>query len=88
MNDAPKVTDELIAARITDETYYVFPGTTVTVALLTMENGFNVVGHSACVSPVAFDAEIGRSVARDDAVNKLWSLEGYLLREKISRGEV
>ena len=37
----------------------------------------------AAASPENFDAEIGRKVARADARDKLWQLEGYLLREKL-----
>ncbi len=31
-----------------------------------------------------FDAEIGRKIARQNAVNKIWMLEGYLLKQKLS----
>jgi hypothetical protein len=39
--------------------------------------GFTVLGRGACIDPVNFDIEIGRRVAREDAANKLWQLEGY-----------
>ena len=78
------VTREMIGAAIASEDYHVFPGTTVTVAALTLRNGFVVVGKSASASPENFDAEIGRKIARDDARNQIWALEGYLLREKLS----
>ncbi|EJQ5637889.1 hypothetical protein NYE05_002981, partial [Escherichia coli] len=31
-----------------------------------------------------FDAEIGRKIARQNAVNKILMLEGYLLKQKLS----
>lgn len=39
--------------------------------------GFTVLGRGACIDPANFDLEIGRKVARDDAANQLWQLEGY-----------
>jgi hypothetical protein len=82
--NAPRLTPALIDAAIASEDYHVFPGTTVTVAALTLRNGFVVVGKSASASPENFDAELGRKIARDDARNQIWALEGYLLREKLS----
>ena len=41
-------------------------------------------GESACVSPENFDAEIGRKVAGEHAVNKIWPLMGYELRTKLA----
>lgn len=47
-------------------------------------NGFQVgYGASACVDPANFDKELGEEYSKinaiDDASNKLWELEGYLL---------
>lgn len=42
--------------------------------------GFTVTGRGACVDPANFDIEIGRKVAREDAANQLWQLEGYRLQ--------
>lgn len=82
---APRVTPEVIESKIKSEQYHVFDGTTFTACLLTLENGFTVLGESACASPENFDAEIGRKIARDNAKNKIWALEGYLLKEKLSK---
>ena len=82
--NAPRLTPALIDAAIASEDYHVFPGTTVTVAALTLRNGFVVVGKSAAASPENFDTEIGRKIARDDARDQIWALEGYLLREKLA----
>ena len=68
---------------IKDEAYHVFPGTTVTVCCLSLENGFTVVGESACASPANFDEELGRKIARQNAREKIWALEGYALRQKL-----
>lgn len=57
---------------------------TLTFCVLRLRNGFTVTGESACASPENFDAEIGRKIARENAVNKIWMLEGYLLKQHLS----
>ncbi len=54
----------------------------LTFCVIVLRNGFTVTGQSACVSPENFDAEIGRKVARQKAVDQIWALEGYLLKQK------
>lgn len=81
--DAPRLTPALIDSAIIKEDYHVFPDTTLTVCCLTLKNGFTVTGESAAASPENFDREIGKKVARDNARNKIWQLEGYLLKEKL-----
>ena len=81
---APRVTPDKIEERIVKEQYHVFEGSTFTSCLLTLVNGFTVHGESACASPKNFDIELGKKIARDNAKNKIWMLEGYLLREKLS----
>lgn len=83
--NAPRLTPELIDAVIAGEDYHVFPGTTLTVCCLTLRNGFTVTGESAAASPENFDVEIGRKIARQNARDKIWRLEGYLLRDRIYR---
>lgn len=81
---APRVTLEYIESLIEVEQYHVFPGTTMTVCCLTLKNDYSVSGESACASPENFNEEVGRKVARENARDKIWSLEGYLLREKLA----
>jgi hypothetical protein len=57
----------------------------LTFCVLVLRNGFTVTGESACASPENFDAEIGRKIARANAVNKVWPLMGYHLKEKLSQ---
>ena len=80
---APRITPEHIDACIVKEQYHVFEGTTVTVCLLHLPNGFTVDGISACASPENFNAEIGRKIARANAREKIWALEGYLLKQQL-----
>ncbi|MGO7508905.1 Gp49 family protein [Rhizobium ruizarguesonis] len=49
-------------AEIVAEQYHAFPGTTLTVCALTLQNGFQVTGESAAASPDNFDEEIGRKI--------------------------
>lgn len=58
----------------------------LTFCVLVLKNGFTVTGESACVSPANFDAEIGRKIARENAVNKIWPLLGFSLRDAIHEG--
>lgn len=51
-------------------------------------NRFTVTGESACASPENFDAEIGRKIARANAVQKIWPLMGYELRQRIHEGAI
>ena len=55
----------------------------LTFCVLILRNGFTVTGESACVSPENFDAELGRKIARQNAIAKVWPLMGYALRERL-----
>ncbi len=55
----------------------------LTFCVLSLENGFTVTGESACVSPENFDRIIGQKIAYENAREKIWMLEGYLLKEKL-----
>lgn len=56
----------------------------LTFCVLTLRNGFTVTGESACASPENFDVQIGRAIARENAVQKIWPLLGYELRTKLA----
>lgn len=55
----------------------------LTFCVLVLRNGFTVTGESDCASPENFDAEIGRKIARANAVQKVWPLMGYALRNEL-----
>lgn len=84
---APRITPAHLDATIVGEDYHVFTGTMLTVCCLTLRNGFTVTGESACASPENFNAEIGQKIARENARNKIWALEGYLLRQRLHDGK-
>jgi hypothetical protein len=55
----------------------------LTFCVLVLKNGFTVTGESACASPENFDAELGRKIARSNAIAKVWPLMGYALKEQL-----
>ena len=60
----------------------------LTFCVITLKNGFTVTGESACASPENFNEEIGRKIAYDNAKNKIWPLEGYLLKEQLYKENI
>ena len=85
--NAPKVTPESIEAKIKSVNCAVLPDSTVTVCRIVMQNGYSVIGTSACAHPDNFDENVGKRLAREDAVRKIWPLEGYLLRQRLHEAE-
>lgn len=81
----PRVTLQSMEDKIVSENYLYQD--LLTICVLKMENGFYVVGESAPASAANYDADLGRRFARENALRQLWKLEGYALRERLSRGE-
>lgn len=81
---APRLTPDDIDRVIIKSQFHVFEGSQTTVCCITLKNGYTVIGESACVSPENFDVEIGRRIAFDNARQRIWALEGYLLKEHLS----
>lgn len=48
-----------------------------------LECGFTITGRGAVVKPENFSEKTGRKVCREDAIAKLWQLEGYRLQWKL-----
>jgi len=80
--EAPKVTRDLIESKIVT-VLYTRASERMTICLLTLANGFEVMGESSCVSAENYNQEIGEKIAYENALNKIWVLEGYLLRESL-----
>lgn len=55
----------------------------LTFCVLVLKNGFTVHGTSACASPENFNAAVGREIAYKNALNEIWPLEGYLLKQQL-----
>jgi len=57
----------------------------LTVCCLTLENGFTVTANPLVPVPPTSNEELGRKIAREHAKQKIWPLEGYLLRQQLSQ---
>lgn len=93
---APRVTLAHMESRVASEHYFTagdalgweHPASLdlLTICVLCLDNGWTLLGKSAPASPENFDAQKGRTFAREDALRQLWPLEGYLLRERLHGG--
>lgn len=59
----------------------------LTVCVLILVNGFTVTGEAAPVYTENFDVDLGRKLAREHAKQKIWALEGYLLKERLKHAQ-
>lgn len=56
----------------------------ITICVLTLKNGFTAVGvNEGPVSAENFRADLGREYARKQALEKLWLVLGYQLKEAL-----
>lgn len=78
-----KLTVEDIERLITNEQYIQPEGTTLTICVITTVSGFAFTAESACIDSANFDAQIGKDIARQDAINKLWQFEGYKVKAAV-----
>lgn len=72
-----KITPADLEGLVKSAEYKHIEGTTLTICILTLHSGFNLVGESACLNPADFDAELGKQIAYKNAFEQLWKLEGY-----------
>lgn len=84
--NAPRLTPADVDRVIVDETYTILPSGKCMVCELTLANGFTVRGESCCVSKENFDEELGRKISRENARDKIWGFEAYLLQQRIADG--
>ena len=77
-----KVTVSDMQAKVKSSTYTRLPDSTTTVCQITLENGYTLIGTSACVDPANFNQALGEKYAYEKAFNQLWDLEGYLLKQR------
>lgn len=81
---AKSVTEDYIKSIISD-VEFISKGT-LTISVVTLKNGFQVVGKSACANPENYNKELGEKIAYDDAFRQVWGFEGYLLKETMYIG--
>ena len=83
--NAPRLTPEIIESKIKKCEFHKLTEV-LTVCVITLENDFTVTGESACASTENYDKELGEKISRMNAVGKIWTLEGYLLKQKLFEG--
>lgn len=82
------ISEDHVQSVISATSYVTMSDGRTTICQLTLKNGFTVIGSSACVSVERFNKEKGEEIALKDAIEKVWVLEGYLLRQRIHEGHV
>ena len=93
--NAPRLTpdhiDSLITAEYSGRASDLWSGGPVvdgmaclTICVLVLKNGYTVIGKSACASPANYDEALGLKIARANARDQIWALEGYALRNHLS----
>lgn len=88
---APKVVPSDVENEIVNEYYqnagravyatYGSPLDNVTLCFLELRNGFVIIGKSACVNAANFNEDIGRQLAREDALRQVWPYLGFRLAD-------
>ncbi len=78
---------EALNKRFAEESSELGPLGLLTFCVLVLKNGFTIVGTSACLSPENYDAELGRRIARRNAVEQMWPLMGYALKKQLFEGQ-
>jgi hypothetical protein len=81
---APRVTPADIEAEIDQDLYLCGIDGRLTICVLRLKNGFLVTGESAATDAENYDQDLGKKVARQNAVAKVWPLLGFRLRDKLA----
>jgi len=63
---------------------YIHHGT-LTICVLSLLNGAQVIGQSNVIDPDNYDAQVGCDMAEKDAISNLWHLEGYAVKTRGSK---
>ena len=76
--------DSMLAKIVSEE--FIHPETlpSMTICVLGLRNGFVLVGKSTPADPDNYDEKLGEKFSKEDAIRQMWTLEAYLLREKMS----
>lgn len=80
MTDITRITPDHIQSLIKSTDYFYHD--LLTLCVITLANGFKVTGESSCVAVENYNRELGENLARTQATEKVWMLEGYLLRQR------
>ena len=78
-----KVTMNDILEKMKQVEYIKLSDGRTTLCVVYTENGYTIIGKSACVAEENYNQALGEKYAFEDAVNQMWPLEGYLLKQKL-----
>lgn len=82
MPDLPSKVMQTHIESLVKDTSYTYDGV-LTICVITLLNGTKLTGESACVSEANYNKALGEQYARLQAINKIWPLEGYLLKQRL-----
>ena len=82
---APRLTPKDIDSKIKSKTFTILPSGKVMVCEIILNNGFSVRGEASTISKENFDQEVGEEISFNNARDKIWQLEGYLLQEVLNK---
>lgn len=85
---AERIKPSAVDAKIKSVEFHFFDKTVHTVCLLTLENGFTVTGENACAHPANYNEQIAREISFKNAREKIWELEGYLLKQRLYEAQL
>lgn len=85
-NKSTMITDDKIS-EVIEKVEYQRIGRKTTICCLTLKNGFEVIGTSACVDPENFNEELGKKYAYEVAKNDVKEFEGYRLQSELGDKE-
>lgn len=72
-----KITEDTLNTFIAKEEYKFIKDTTMIICILHLHNGFCVSGTASCIDKKT----LGKSIAREKAIGKLWEFLGFLSME-------
>ena len=59
----------------------------MTIAVVSYENGSTFIGKSAPADPDNYDKPLGEKFAYEEAVRQIWPMEGFALREGLHKSQ-
>lgn len=84
--DVSKVSVDKIEDRVKSYKYIygVDQASNATYCEIVLDNGFIILGKSACANSDSYNKELGEKFSREDAIRQAWNYLGYELRTKVS----
>lgn len=82
-----RLTPDDIEALINKVEFFNPQGSTLTICILTLTNGCEVVGTSNVINPANNNVLMDKEAARANAKYKIWELEGYALKRDLNKAQ-